>query len=91
VWGRLSSLRSKNQGADWKVCATRGDITHALSLSRAMNILFGRFFMLIGMVILPIGLMYGLARDDLRMEEKLLVVGGVFFLIGWLMARTRRA
>jgi len=56
-----------------------------------MNLLFGRFFMLIGLVILPIGLMYGLWRDDLRMEEKLLVIGGAFFLVGWLMARQRSA
>lgn len=56
-----------------------------------MNALFGRFFMLVGLVILPIGLMYGVARDNLRLEEKLLVIGGAFFLAGWLMARVKRS
>jgi hypothetical protein len=54
-----------------------------------MNALFGRFFQLIGLVILPIGLMIGLFRDDVQLEVRLLCVGGAFFLIGWLMARKR--
>src|SRR5437868_3541489 len=56
----------------------------------SVNALFGRFFMLVGLIILPIGLSYGLAKDDLRMEERLLFIGAAFFLVGWLMARTRR-
>jgi len=54
-----------------------------------MNALFGRLFMLIGLIVLPIGLSYGLARDDLRMEEKLLFLGAAFFIAGWLLARRR--
>jgi hypothetical protein len=55
-----------------------------------MNSLFGRFFMLVGLIILPIGLSYGLAKDDLRMEERLLLIGAAFFLVGWLMAKQRK-
>ena len=44
-----------------------------------MNAFFGRLFMLAGLIILPIGLSYGLAKDDLRMEEKLLLLGAAFF------------
>ena len=54
-----------------------------------MNALFGRFFQLIGLVILPIGLFIGLFRDDVNLEVRLLFVGGAFFLIGWLMARRK--
>lgn len=46
--------------------------------------------MLIGLIILPIGLSIGLFRDDVRLEVRLLFVGGAFFLVGWLMARQRR-
>ena len=52
-----------------------------------MNALFGRLFMLVGLIILPIGLSYGLAKDDLRVEEKLLFLGAGFFVAGWLLAR----
>ena len=54
-----------------------------------MNVLFGRFFMLVGLIILPIGLSYGLLKDDLRMEEKLLFIGAAFFFVGWVMARQK--
>ena len=54
-----------------------------------MNALFGRLFMLVGLIVLPIGLSYGLARDDLRIEEKLLFLGAAFFIAGWLLARRR--
>ena len=54
-----------------------------------MNALFGRFFQLIGMIILPIGLLIGLLRDNVALEVRLLFVGGAFFLIGWLMARKK--
>ena len=54
-----------------------------------MNALFGRFFQLVGLVILPIGLFIGLFRDDVTLEVRLLFVGGAFFLIGWLMARRK--
>jgi hypothetical protein len=56
-----------------------------------MSVLFGRFFQLVGMVILPVGLLIGLSRGDLRTEEMLLLIGAGFFLVGWLMARNRGA
>lgn len=52
-----------------------------------MSALFGRFFQLIGMVILPIGLYIGLFRNDVPTEVKMLFIGGGFFIVGWLMAR----
>jgi len=55
-----------------------------------MSILAGRFFQLIGMILLPIGLLYGLMKDQIDVEVRLLVIGGAFFLVGWLMARQRR-
>ncbi|HJW92219.1 MAG TPA: hypothetical protein VJ901_01245 [Thermoanaerobaculia bacterium] len=54
-----------------------------------MSALFGRFFQLIGMVVLPIGLYIGLFRDDVPTEVKMLFIGGGFFLAGWLMARQK--
>ena len=54
-----------------------------------MSIFFGRFFQLVGMVILPIGLFVGLFRDDVALEVRLLFIGGAFFLVGWLMARKK--
>jgi hypothetical protein len=56
-----------------------------------MSVLFGRFFQLIGMVILPIGLLMGLVRDEIQLEVRLLFIGGAFFVIGWLMARKSSA
>ncbi len=54
-----------------------------------MSVLAGRFFQLIGMILLPIGLLYGVAKDQIDVEVRLLVIGGAFFLVGWLMARRR--
>jgi hypothetical protein len=55
-----------------------------------MNAILGRLFMLAGLIILPIGLSYGLAKGDVRMEEKLLFLGAGLFFAGWLLARQRR-
>ncbi len=52
-----------------------------------LSVLFGRFFQLIGLVILPIGLYIGLARDNVALEVRLLFIGGAFFVLGWLLAR----
>jgi len=49
----------------------------------------GRLFQLIGMIILPIGLLTGLLKDNLTLEVRLLFIGGAFFLVGWLMAKKR--
>ena len=52
-----------------------------------MSVLVGRLFQLIGMIILPIGLLTGLLKDNVSMEVRLLFIGGAFFLIGWLIAK----
>ena len=54
-----------------------------------MSVLSGRFFQLIGLILLPIGLLTGLFRDDVNMEVRLLCIGGAFFVVGWLMARRK--
>jgi hypothetical protein len=54
-----------------------------------MTSLFGRLFMLVGMLLLPIGLSIGMFRDDVKLEVRLLFIGGAFFVVGWLMAKTR--
>jgi len=54
-----------------------------------MGALFGRFFQLVGMIILPVGLLIGLVNGNVGLEVRLLFIGGAFFLIGWLMARQR--
>jgi hypothetical protein len=56
-----------------------------------MAALFGRFFQMLGMVILPIGLFIGLFRDNVALEVRLLFIGGAFFVVGWLMSRQRNA
>jgi hypothetical protein len=56
-----------------------------------MSVLFGRFFQMIGMVVLPIGLFIGLFRDNVALEVRLLFIGGAFFVVGWLMARQSNA
>jgi hypothetical protein len=54
-----------------------------------MSVLVGRFFQLIGMILLPIGLMVGLSQNNVALEVRLLFIGGAFFVIGWLMARRK--
>ena len=54
-----------------------------------MSVLLGRFFQLIGMIMLPIGLMIGLFQENVALEVRLLCIGGGFFVVGWLMARRR--
>ena len=54
-----------------------------------MSVLLGRLFQLIGLILLPIGLMTGLFRDNIALEVRLLFIGGAFFLAGWLMARRK--
>ena len=52
-----------------------------------MSVLFGRFFQMVGLVMLPIGLYIGAVKDNVNVEVKMLFIGGAFFLVGWLMAR----
>ena len=54
-----------------------------------MTALAGRFFQLVGMIILPIGLLVGVRQDNVTLEVRLLFIGGAFFLVGWLMARKK--
>ena len=54
-----------------------------------MPVLVGRFFQLIGLILLPIGLMVGLLQNNAALEERLLFIGAAFFVIGWLMARRK--
>jgi hypothetical protein len=56
---------------------------------RKMTALFGRFFQLIGMILLPIALMIGMGRGNVQLETRLLFIGIGFFFAGWLMARQR--
>jgi hypothetical protein len=56
-----------------------------------IGVSLGRLFQLIGMIVLPIGLMYGLFRNEITIEVRLLFIGGAFFVAGWLMARRRGA
>jgi len=42
---------------------------------------------MIGMILLPIGLSYGLLKDNIRMEVQLLAVGGFLFVLGWILSR----
>lgn len=52
-----------------------------------MKILIGRVLQMGALILLPVGLMYGLARNDIRTEVRLLAVGGAAFVIGWLLTR----
>jgi hypothetical protein len=52
-----------------------------------MSVLIGRLLQVAGMIILPIGLIYGLAYEEVRTEVKLLAIGGALYVIGWLLAK----
>ena len=54
-----------------------------------MSALIGRLLQLSGMIILPIGLMYGFGRGEIRTEVKLLALGGFLFVLGWILSRER--
>jgi hypothetical protein len=54
-----------------------------------MRALIGRWMQVIGMLVLPIGLMYGLVLGEIRTEVKLLAVGGFLFVLGWILSRDR--
>ena len=44
---------------------------------------------MIGLILLPIGLMVGLLQNNVALEVRLLFIGGAFFVVGWLMARRK--
>jgi hypothetical protein len=56
-----------------------------------LNPLIGRLLQLVGLIVLPIGLSYGLLRDDIRTEVRLLAVGGFLFVLGWILSRDRKS
>jgi len=56
-----------------------------------LNPLIGRLLQLVGLIVLPIGLSYGLLRDDIRTEVRLLAVGGFLFVLGWILSRERKS
>ena len=47
----------------------------------------GRLLQILGMIILPIGLSFGLFGDNVRLEVRMLAIGGALFITGWLMAK----
>jgi hypothetical protein len=52
-----------------------------------MTATLGRLLQLIALVLLPVGLSYGLMNDNVALEVRLLGVGGALFVLGWLLAR----
>ena len=54
-----------------------------------MTATVGRLLQLAGMIILPIGLSYGLLKDNIRAEVQLLALGGFLFVLGWILSRRR--
>jgi len=52
-----------------------------------MSVLLGRFFQMIGLIMLPLALLIGLLQDNVTLEVRLLFIGGGFFVVGWFMAR----
>jgi hypothetical protein len=54
-----------------------------------MSVSVGRLLQIIGMIILPIGLLYGLVRGEIRTEVQLLALGGFLYVLGWILARER--
>ncbi len=51
--------------------------------------LLGKLLQLSGMIILPIGLMYGFARNQVQTEVQLLALGGFLFLLGRILSRDK--
>ena len=54
-----------------------------------MSSIFGRLLQLSALILLPIALSYGLFRDDVRTEVKLLAVGGFLFVLGRILSRDK--
>ena len=52
-----------------------------------MSATIGRLLQLIGMIILPIGLAYGLVMNEIRTEVQLLALGGFLFVLGWILSK----
>ncbi len=54
-----------------------------------MKALAGRLLQLTAMILLPVGLLYGLGLDDIATEVRLLALGGALFVAGWWLAREK--
>ena len=55
-----------------------------------MKIWVAKLLELIGLVIVPCGLLYGIQYNLMRFELGAFGVGGVIFLMGWLLERKMR-
>lgn len=55
-----------------------------------MSALLGRLMQLAALIVLPIGLSYGLLRNDIKTEVRLLAIGGFLFVLGWIVSRERK-
>jgi len=55
-----------------------------------MTPVIGRMLQLAGLIILPIGLSYGLVQGEVRTEVKLLALGGFLFILGRILSRDAR-
>lgn len=55
-----------------------------------MSATIGRLLQITGMIVLPIGLLYGLVKGEIRTEVQLLALGGFLYVLGWILARERR-
>lgn len=50
----------------------------------------GRLLQLLGMLLLPIGLGFGLFGNNIGLEVRLLAIGGAVFVIGLLLTKKGR-
>jgi hypothetical protein len=51
----------------------------------------GRGLQVVGLTLVGVGLFFGLARNDLRYEERMFFAGAGVFFVGWLLVRRRGA
>lgn len=52
-----------------------------------MNVRIGRLLQVAGMIVLPVGLIYGLTTGNVRHEVLVLAIGGALFLAGRMMEK----
>ena len=78
-WQSLQAISYQTTGALLRNSRTICPVTAIL----------GRLFQIIGLLLLPIGLSYGLLNDNIGVEVRLLFIGGAFFVLGWLISRQK--
>ncbi|HEY3052907.1 MAG TPA: hypothetical protein VGK04_05895 [Thermoanaerobaculia bacterium] len=49
----------------------------------------GRILQFIALLILPFGLGAGMLGNNIALEVRLLAIGGITFVLGWLLAKKR--